>query len=63
MEEALVREVTALAGPRYGRTAVYPEVVRWGAQRGSIYLADQKLAIQVPARPRGDASGSCSRGC
>jgi transposase-like protein len=48
VEEALVQEVTALAGPRYGRTDAHPEVVRWGAQRGSIYLADQKLAIQVP---------------
>jgi len=25
-----------------------PEIVRWGAQRGSIYLADQKLPITVP---------------
>jgi hypothetical protein len=25
-----------------------PEVVRWGRQRGSVYLADQKLPIQVP---------------
>ncbi|MGH7646988.1 MAG: transposase, partial [Gemmatimonadaceae bacterium] len=48
VEDALVREVTALAGPRYGRRDAHPEVVRWGAQRGSIYLADQKLPIQVP---------------
>lgn len=48
VEDALVREVTALAGPRYRRTDAHPEVVRWGAQRGSIYLADQKLAFQVP---------------
>ncbi|HEX5179798.1 MAG TPA: hypothetical protein VFW04_10735 [Gemmatimonadaceae bacterium] len=25
----------------------HPAVVRWGAQRGSVYLADQKLAIAV----------------
>ncbi|MGH7633323.1 MAG: IS256 family transposase [Gemmatimonadaceae bacterium] len=48
VEDALVQEVAALAGPRYGRTDAHPEIVRWGAQRGSIYLADQKLPIQVP---------------
>ena len=48
VEEALLAEVTALAGPRYARTDERPELVRWGAQRGSIYLADQKLSISVP---------------
>jgi len=48
VEEALVEEVTALAGPRYARDDARPAVVRWGAQRGSIYLADQKLPITVP---------------
>ncbi len=48
VEEALLADVTALAGPRYGRHDERPEVVRWGAQRGSIYLADQKLPITVP---------------
>jgi len=48
VEDALVREVTALAGPRYERTDAHPEVVRLCAQRGSVYLVDQKLAIQVP---------------
>ena len=46
--EALVAEVTALAGPRYARADERPDVVRWGAQRGSIYLADQKLPVTVP---------------
>ena len=41
-------DVTALAGPRYQRDDAHPGVVRWGRQRGSIYLADQKLAITVP---------------
>ena len=45
---ALAAEVHALAGRRYGRDDDRPEVVRWGAQRGSIYLADQKLPITVP---------------
>ena len=46
--EALVAEVTALAGPRYARDDGHPAVVRWGQQPGSIYLADQKLPIAVP---------------
>ena len=48
VEEALLAEVHALAGPRYARDDERPAVVRWGAQRGSIYLADQKLPITVP---------------
>ena len=54
VEEALVAEVHALAGPRHARDDGRPDVVRWGAQRGSIYLADQKLPITVPrVRDRG----------
>lgn len=48
VEEALQAEVTALAGARYARDDDRPGVVRWGQQRGSIYLADQKLPIAVP---------------
>jgi transposase-like protein len=48
VEDALLAEVQALAGPRYARDDARPEVVRWGAQRGSIYLADPKLPITVP---------------
>jgi len=48
VEEALLAEVEALAGPRYAREDERSAVVRWGAQRGSIYLADQKLPITVP---------------
>jgi transposase-like protein len=44
----LTREVAQLAGPRYAHRDGAPHLVRWGRQRGSIYLADQKLAIQVP---------------
>jgi hypothetical protein len=46
--EALDAEVTALAGTRYCQTGGQAGVVRWGQQRGSVYLADQKLAIPVP---------------
>ena len=43
--EALTAEVVALAGERYSRTGGLPGVVRWCQQRGSVYLADQKLPI------------------
>jgi putative transposase len=55
--EALQAEVAALAGPRYAREATPSAVVRWGAQRGSVYLADQKLPIEVP-RVRDRAAGA-----
>jgi transposase-like protein len=48
VEHALVQEVTALAGARYAHDDAHPAIVRWGAQPGSIYLADQKLPIDVP---------------
>lgn len=48
VEEALVAEVTALAGPRYARHDDRPNVVRWGKPPGSVYVADQKLRITVP---------------
>ena len=46
--EALEAEVVVLAGTRYRRTGRPAGVVRWGQQRGSVYLADQKLPIPVP---------------
>ena len=55
--EASQRDVTALAGARYAHGDGTPGVARWGQQRGSIYLADQKVpitcracAISTPAR-------------
>ena len=56
VEEALTRDVTALAGTRYGRDDARPDVVRWGHQAGSVFLADQKLPLQVP-RVRDRAAG------
>lgn len=56
VEEALQAEFAALAGPRYAREDTPSAVVRWGAQRGSVYLADQKLPIAVP-RVRDRAAG------
>ena len=48
VEDALAQEVTALAGARYAREDGHPDVVRWGRQAGSVFLADQKLSLQVP---------------
>jgi transposase-like protein len=48
VEEMLTAEVTALAGARYAREAAGSRLVRWGSQAGSIYLADQKLPVDVP---------------
>jgi putative transposase len=48
VEEALQHEVLTLAGPRYARGHRSPGVHRWTPQRGSIYLADQKLPIVRP---------------
>jgi hypothetical protein len=41
-------DVERLAGERYVRAGRLPGHVRWTAQRGSIYLADQKIPIEVP---------------
>ena len=54
--DALDQEVRALAGPRYAREDSAPTVVRWGRQKGSIYLADQKVPMLIP-RVRDRAAG------
>ena len=46
--EMLEEEVIALAGTRYSRHGGQPGYARWGGQRGSVYLADQKVGIRVP---------------
>lgn len=56
VEDALQEEVTALAGARYARGDAHPDVVRWGRQTGSVFLADQKLSVRVP-RVRDRAAG------
>ena len=48
VEEALQQEVELLAGARYERNDGKLGVVRYGKQPGSVYLADQKLAVEVP---------------
>ena len=44
----LAQEVTALARARYQRGGGVLGYARWGAQDGSVYLADQKVAVSVP---------------
>jgi len=48
VQELLQQEVTALAGARYQRGGGVRGYARWGGQDGSVYLADQKVAIRVP---------------
>lgn len=48
VHDVLQQEVTALAGRRYARQEGQVGYARWGAQRGSVYLADQKVGLRVP---------------
>lgn len=46
IEELLQAEVSRLAGERYKRNG-QPGYKRWGSQRGSVYIKDQKIPIKV----------------
>jgi transposase-like protein len=48
VNELLQEEVVGLAGERYSRAGGVPAYARWGQQQGSVYLADQKVAVPVP---------------
>jgi putative transposase len=48
VHETLRHAVEQLAGPRYQRGPVDRRFYRWGSEQGSVYLADQKVAVQVP---------------
>ncbi|HEY6240583.1 MAG TPA: IS256 family transposase [Burkholderiales bacterium] len=48
VHEALQQAVEQLAGPRYQRGPADRRFYRWGSESGSVYLADQKVAVQVP---------------
>ncbi len=49
VRELLQQEVSQLAGSRYARRGESGNGnYRWGQQGGSIYLGDQKVAIEVP---------------
>ena len=46
--EELQQAVVDLAGERYQRKSSDQPLRRWGSQRGSVYLGDQKLPVEVP---------------
>lgn len=48
VHDLLEEEVERLAGPRYARDDDRPGCYRWGRQCGSVYLGDQKVAVDVP---------------
>ncbi|MEK7747597.1 MAG: IS256 family transposase, partial [Nitrospirota bacterium] len=54
VEEELQSEVTQLAGDDYQHNA--KTIKRWGSNRGSVCLGNQKLSIAVP-RVRDQATG------
>ena len=54
----LSTELVSLVGQRYAREGRQPGLVRWTRQRGSIYLADQKIPVTGPS---GAGSRSQSR--
>lgn len=46
--DELKQEVEQLAGIKHSRQGGLPGHSRWGSQKGSIYLSDQKLRVRVP---------------
>ncbi len=46
--DVLQQEVEQLAGVRYARKGSEQSHRRWGSQKGSVYLMDQKLPVAVP---------------
>ena len=44
----LAPDCVALGGARYARSSGTPCLARWGTQRGSGYLANQKMPVSVP---------------
>ena len=48
VNDLLQQEVVSLVGARYSRGGGEGDYTRWGRQRGSVYLGDQKVAITVP---------------
>jgi transposase-like protein len=47
LADDLKQAVEELAGPRYQRDGRDRQFYRWGWQRGSVYLADQKVPVRV----------------
>lgn len=48
VNDLLQQEVKELVGERYERGRSYPSRVRWGQQKSSVYLSDQKIPVVAP---------------
>ena len=48
VQDSLEDEVNHLVGKRYNRAGGDSSLHRWGSQRGSVYLTDQKIPVYVP---------------
>ncbi len=48
VQDLLHDAVAQSAGPRYQHGPADRRYYRWGSERGSVYLAAQKVAVQVP---------------
>jgi transposase-like protein len=48
VSDLLQQEVRGLVGVRYEREKHHPSRVRWGRQKSSVYLSDQKIPVMVP---------------
>ncbi len=57
VDDVLQQQVLELAGGRYDRKDPGQPLRRWGKQKGSVYLGDQKVPIEVP-RVRDTAAGA-----
>src|SRR4030065_328176 len=55
VNEMLQEEVRELAGGKYKREGL-PGHDRWGAQRGSVYIGEQRIPLSIP-RVRDTAKG------
>lgn len=58
--DVLHMEVEQLAGKRYARKESERSYRRWGSQKGSVYLLDQKLPVEVPRVRDVDAKAEVS---
>lgn len=52
VQELLLAELEELTGPRYAREGGREGLARWGRQKGSVYLLDQKVAVAEVPRVR-----------
>lgn len=48
VNQMLQEDLESLTGKKYGREGGREGLYRWGEQRGSVYLSDQKVAVTVP---------------